>query len=656
MFTSKGLFSNLECPHQHTCVLPRCIFGHSKSSVGEVVAANKTGSQVGNDLYQDQGGSRKRQRLGMEKSKTPASSSSSNTSAFTGFRATNESSPNNEQKNAKPQFSSIDRFVSPPPFRRKGPDGNIVPVKKTAGRDHVSSNGRSSTSTPSKSISRAKTPVKTPIKVESLNPRNLKSNAPARHNIRLRLLQMLHEQLKRLNSELLEDANDAEEKLVLSDQALITMALDIEEESAGQRSIYSNIVKNKIFTYKRMTVKEWKEEREKVVAKSEALESKPILTTPVQKPEGPPTPVETDLTTSEEIAFLPYLCADLDVLSRNGYVTTVPTDEEIEKARKGIESSKGWELCDRCQSRFQVFPGRRREDGALASGGSCTYHYGRFYWADRDVMDPTSKREKKYRCCGQVVGESPGCTKADCHVFKISEVKRLAAVLNFEWTPENPSKDTSSPVCIDGEMGYTVHGLELIRLTATSWPSGDTLFDVLVKPIGEILDLNSRYSGVQPKDMIDAPPWSSIPPSKQKLQLISSPAAARSLLFSHLSPNTPVIGHGLENDLNAVRFIHPKIIDTALLFPHKSGLPYRNSLKYLMHRFLNREIQVVVVGKEGHDSQEDANAAGMLVRWKVGSKWREMKGKGWVLENGRFFEEVEGRGLKDPDDEGDSDV
>ena len=31
-----------------------------------------------------------------------------------------------------------------------------------------------------------------------------------------------------------------------------------------------------------------------------------------------------------------------------------------------------------------------------------------------------------------------GCTQADCHVFKISEVKRMAAILNFEKTPENP--------------------------------------------------------------------------------------------------------------------------------------------------------------------------------------------------------------------------
>ena len=204
------------------------------------------------------------------------------------------------------------------------------------------------------------------------------------------------------------------------------------------------------------------------------------------------------------------------------------------------------------------------------------------------------------------------------------------------------------PVCIDGEMGYTVYGLELVRLTATSWPSGDELFDVLVRPVGQILDLNSRYSGVWPMDMAKAVPWDAPPDSgpvpkgtsgtTRKLRIVESPAAARALLFSHISPQTPIIGHGLENDLNATRIIHPTVIDTALLFPHKAGLPYRNGLKMLMHTHLNRHIQVVVDGKmEGHDSKEDANAAGDLVRFSVGNEWQKMQRDGWTLQDGEFM-------------------
>jgi hypothetical protein len=458
--------------------------------------------------------------------------------------------------------------------------------------------------------------------------------------MRFKLLQALHDQFKRLNSELEKDANDAEEMFVLSEQALITKALDIEEEAAHTPTIYSNAVKNKILLYKRMTVKQWVEEREKEVAKAKAKEAASMSDTPNSKPKLPPKVIETGLKLEEEIMLLPRLYTPITGLSKHGYITSIPTDEEIEAAKQGVETAKGWEECDRCKKRFQVFPGRREEDGALASGGKCTYHHGKAFFTERSASDPKAKREKRYRCCGQAIGDSAGCTEGDCHVFKITEVKRLAAILNFEKTPDNPAKAVSGPVCIDGEMGYTVYGLELIRLTATSWPSGAPLFDVLVRPVGEILDLNSRFSGVWPKDMASAQPFSSSNPTseKGKLQIVSSPTEARALLFSHLSPQTPLIGHGLENDLNASRVIHTTIIDTALLFPHKAGLPYRNGLKMLMSTHLNRDIQVVNNGKmEGHDSKEDANAAGELVRYRVAGMWAKMKREGWVVEHGGVF-------------------
>jgi RNA exonuclease 1 len=138
--------------------------------------------------------------------------------------------------------------------------------------------------------------------------------------------------------------------------------------------------------------------------------------------------------------------------------------------------------------------------------------------------------------------------------------------------------------------------------------------------------------------MAEALPWSaSGQDTNGKLRIVDSPAAARALLFSYLSPTTPLIGHGLENDLNATRMIHPTIIDTALLFPHKAGLPYRNGLKMLMHTHLNRHIQVVVDGKmDGHDSKEDANAAGDLVRFALAKEWSKMQMYGWLVKDGEF--------------------
>jgi RNA exonuclease 1 len=629
MFTSKGLFSQVACPYQETCVLPSCIFGHTggKFSTGAPV------SQKEQSAVDNQQGQRKRQKVRIEEAEdetgSGGSAASRVTAGLSNFNSTSESKVS--KRNA-----AATKEISPPPLRRKPANGTSTPLSKSPAQNrHLSS----ATTTPGASKAAVKPLAKVPLKVESLNPRVLKRGAPASHDMRYRLLKALHEQLTRLNSELQKDASDSEEKLVLSEQALITMCLDIEEEAAASPSIYSNLVKNKILFYKRMTVKQWVEERGQEVAKAKALEVASMSDTPTTRPQETPKPIETGLNIHEELTLLHRLYTPITGLSKHGYVTEIPTEQEIESAKQGIEMAKGWEVCDRCKTRFQVFPGRREEDGALASGGKCTYHFGKPYFEDRSPSDPKAKRVRKYRCCGESMGDSAGCTQAENHVFKISEVKRLAAILNFEKTPENPERVSNRPVCIDGEMGYTVYGLELIRLTATSWPNGEPLFDVLVRPIGPVLDLNSRYSGVWPTHMAEALPWSaSIPDDiNGKLRIVDSPAAARTLLFSYLSPTTPLIGHGLENDLNATRIIHPIIIDTALLFPHKAGLPYRNGLKMLMQTHLNRHIQVVVDGKmDGHDSKEDANAAGDLVKFALAKEWSKLQMYGWVLRDGEF--------------------
>ncbi|TVY60706.1 RNA exonuclease, partial [Lachnellula suecica] len=505
MFTSKGLFSEIQCPYQDTCVLPRCIFAHSsgQSRSAPVVAQN----YVSVDNGQDQEGMRKRQKVAHYELPDTASEKPTSTNVIQPVEPSSLSSETRNPPQKVKRISTLTRPVSPPPLRNKPQNGISVLTKPLATQDATIPASKSGSGTASfllKLASQKKAPIETPIKKEGLNPRPLKIPNPATHQMRFKLLQALHGQFKRLNSELEKDANDVEELLVLSEQALITKALDIEEEAAHTPTIYSNAVRNKILLYKKMTVKQWKEEREKDAAKAKAKVEASMSDTASSKPKPPPKVIETGLKTEEEIMLLPRLYTPITGLSKHGYVTAIPTEEEIETARKGVEMAGGWEVCDRCKSRFQAFPGRREEDGALTSGGKCTYHYGRTFFADRSASDPKAKREKRYKCCGEAMGDSAGCIQADHHVFSIKEAKRLASILNFEKTPENPAKALSNPVCIDGEMGYTVQGFELIRLTATSWPTGAPLFDVLVRPIGEILDLNSRYSGVWPKHMAAA--------------------------------------------------------------------------------------------------------------------------------------------------------
>ena len=58
-------------------------------------------------------------------------------------------------------------------------------------------------------------------------------------------------------------------------------------------------------------------------------------------------------------------------------------------------------------------------------------------------------------------------------------------------------------------------------------------------------------------------------------------ASIRKTLDSFINADTILIGHALDNDLKTLRIIHHKCVDTALLFPHRSGPPYRRALKDL---------------------------------------------------------------------------
>ncbi|KAI3210407.1 hypothetical protein CBS147311_1182 [Penicillium roqueforti] len=617
MFTPLGLFGAIPCPRGRDCTLLKCIFSHDNNPTPAEARRSKIpvsgddgppskrakveNSQLLGSLIPSHSLKESSLEMGRRSSKSVASEQNQNTQETPGAQETAQPTSNHG---------------TPKPL------GN-EPVKRT----NTSSAGSSSELPPRKAPK------------ESLNPRML-AHAPATHGSRTAILQKLHSAMTALNEKLRKDKHSSNRCFVLTPDELITMALDEEEKFARDSpSVYGNVVKLRIVRVTKMGIDEWAKE---VMSH---LNARYYKINPVQKPRAIPRPINTGLTPTEEIAVVSQLVTPLTGLEEHGYVTKQPTDADIETAKRGVDESKGWEKCDRCGQRFQVFPGRR-EDGTLASGGYCDYHPGRPVYPQRKKTDHvTGPSQPYFPCCSEALGTSTGCTRAKTHVFKVSETKRLASVLQFQTTPPQPEKGPLEPVSIDCEMGYTTLGLELIRLTAVSWPKGDDLLDVLVRPMGEVLDLNTRFSGVTPQHYASASPYgtpmsnihSSLGDEKNKihppLQLVQSPAEARNLLLKLLQPETPLIGHAIDNDLNACRIIHPTVIDTVLLYPHPKGLPIRISLKALVQRHLGRDIQV---GDNGHDSKEDSVATGDLVRVKVGEKWKELKKKGQKIEGGKL--------------------
>ncbi|KAL1989767.1 hypothetical protein VTN49DRAFT_6964 [Thermomyces lanuginosus] len=607
MFTPLGLFKAVPCPQGANCTLFACLFSHSQES-------DTTSHRSGNHHVEDTDDALAREQPPGKRRKIDDEDKTHNH----GVSTSAQSRPGIERSGGTPlksgitELQSASRKVSPPPTRAQLKSGENKTV--TPGTAPVE-----------KSVSQPNAARVTQRRVpkESLNPRML-PKAPAAHAVRSAILSKLHAAMSALNTKLAQLKDDKLAPLVLSPEELIVMALDEEEKIARENpNLYSNVIKMRIVKLHKMSPEDWSTE---VQAHLDSRYNKPETKSAAVAKE-----FTTNLTTEQEIALVKLLRTELRGKEQFGYVTKVPTSDEVESAKKALEAAQGWEKCDRCSGRFQVFPGRRA-DGALASGGPCTYHPGK-------IIRSGSPGDPYFPCCGQPIGTSAGCTKAKYHVFKTTEPRMLATVLQFEETPSQPDGKPKKPVSFDCEMGYTTLGLELIRLTAISWPEGETLLDVLVKPIGEVLDLNSRYSGVFPEHYARAVPYGTKPPNEDgsasakgvapAMEIVDSPAVARSLLFQFLTPDTPLIGHAIENDLNACRIIHPTVIDTAILFPHPRGLPSRHSLKYLAKTHLDRDIQTG--GDSGHDSKEDALATGDLVRFKVAEKWMALKHQGWTM-------------------------
>ncbi|KAL4748076.1 RNA exonuclease 3 [Aspergillus terricola var. indicus] len=609
MFAPIGLFKDIPCPQREECSLIACLFSHRDLNSAPVV--------------EDQ----------LSEQKEPA-----------------KLPPKRLKLEPRPEAK-----VTPKDNLPHVPDsGRSIPIKKpTAHVTNAEGNSpvsrqpnipKTTATAPTKREINANTGSSFPPRQapkEALNPRMIQKS-PATYNVRMAILKKLHGALCSLNDQLAKDKALDDKCLILTPDELITMALDEEEKVAKESpTVYSNVVKLRIVKLSRMSKEDWAKELKDYLNKKYYK----IKAELVQKE---PKPFKTDLSVEEEIAVVSQLITPLQGLEDFGYVTRAPTAEEIEIAKRGVAEAKGWEKCERCNARFQVFPGRR-EDGTLTSGGTCTYHPGKSFYPPRKKTDHITgtTREGYFTCCNQKLGESSGCTTGATHVYKVSESKRLASILQFEKTPENPDLHNPTPICFDCEMGYTTLGMELIRLTAVSWPEGKRVLDVLVRPLGEVLDLNSRFSGVFPEHYTNALPYSTAPTdfsassssSPSQLQLVSSPAEARTLLFNLLTPSTPLIGHAIDNDLNACRIIHPTVIDTAILYPHPGGgLPYRMSLRMLAKKHLDREIQTGgASGKQGHDSVEDALATGDLVRVKAGLVWGRLKEKGWIVKEGRLM-------------------
>ncbi|NWW86778.1 REXO1 exonuclease, partial [Rhynochetos jubatus] len=275
-------------------------------------------------------------------------------------------------------------------------------------------------------------------------------------------------------------------------------------------------------------------------------------------------------------------------LKENGY--PMPHPEKPGRAvlftaeeKKTIDSS--CRICCRCGTEYMV-----SASGNCIRKEECVHHWGRL----RKQRVPGGW-ETHYSCCSGAVG-SPGCQVAKQHVHDGRKDSLDGFVKTFE---KLPTTDGYPGIyALDCEMCYTKQGLELTRVTVIN-SDLKVVYDTFVKPNTKVVDYNTRFSGVTEEDL-----------ENTSITLRD----VQAVLLNMFSADTILIGHSLESDLFALKLIHGTVVDTAIVFPHRLGLPYKRALRTLMADYLKRIIQDNV---EGHDSSEDARACMELMVWKI---------------------------------------
>lgn len=266
------------------------------------------------------------------------------------------------------------------------------------------------------------------------------------------------------------------------------------------------------------------------------------------------------------------------IINYTPYPTTQQSSDSHDSNSMEYSQQK---ICTRCSKSFSNY----------AHTHSCTYHWGKLW------DDTTNGITIKYWTCCRKTEFADGCTTAEMHVWTGLQPGLNGPLAGFVHTkPNKDAQKTLRFVAVDCEMCFTVAGLEVVKVTIVD-KYGKIVYEKLIKPSNDIIDYNTKFSGITKKDM-------------QKVT--DNLGTVQRELLEYISAETILIGHGLESDLRVLRLLHKKIIDTSIIYPHHKGFPYRNSLKILAKRVLKRSIQETT-----HDPAEDARAAMDLMMAKI---------------------------------------
>ncbi|KAM3067143.1 hypothetical protein ACMFMG_011697 [Clarireedia jacksonii] len=245
----------------------------------------------------------------------------------------------------------------------------------------------------------------------------------------------------------------------------------------------------------------------------------------------------------------------------------------------------------------------------------------------RDCIFHLYKRNKRnskrpYKCCSD---GGRGCKISPTHDFQMP--LRAIKHEDFRQTPPASAETKCLAVALDCEMaGVAGGGSEAILLCVTDYLTGAVLLNRYVSPREPIIQMRSSIHGIS-KSILET--------ATRQGQTLRGWEAARLELWKYIDSNTIIVGHALQHDLDALRMIHPRIVDSAILSRNAVGIHrIRWGLQTLCSELVHIQIRK---NKEAiHDCLEDVLAAREVIlfctlkeeafqTWAEATKFQELR-------------------------------
>ncbi|XP_077289303.1 putative exonuclease GOR isoform X2 [Arctopsyche grandis] len=260
-------------------------------------------------------------------------------------------------------------------------------------------------------------------------------------------------------------------------------------------------------------------------------------------------------------------------------------DSEEDKLSSSVQRR-----CARCTRGFWL-----SANGEYLTRERCRHHWGRMRRTMSTATSPLAPIWS-WACCGGSAN-SAGCTRAPLHVWSGTCAGINGPLNGFVRTRYRaPGAPRRRILALDCEMCYTAAGLQVAQLEVVG-ADGRRVYSTYVQPDSPIIDYNTRFSGISARHLQK---------NTKSLKEVQND------LLCLIDAETILVGHGLENDLRALRILHGRVVDTAVSFPDSRGLPYRRSLRALVQQHLEYDVQ-----QAQHCPLEDARVSLDLMLWRV---------------------------------------